>query len=94
MARSNMSRTTDLGLSAKSRTQGWLEANTSNDCASRSASGFGYVISSSSAMRSSYSMPSRFIAATASPRALYSCCERMARGSSRVASMTLTTSRA
>ena len=41
-------------------------------------------------MRSSYSMPSRFIAATASPRARNCCCESTGRGSSRVASMTLT----
>ena len=89
-----MSRTTDLGASSKSRTQGWLDANVSNASPSSSASGFGYVTSSSSSMRSSYSIPSAFIAPTASPRALYSCCDRIARGSSSVASMTLTTSRA
>ena len=45
-------------------------------------------------MRSSYSMPSAFIAATASPLALYCCAESTCRGSSSVASMTDTTSRA
>ena len=45
-------------------------------------------------MRSSYSMPSAFIPATASPRALNTCAESTWRGSSRVASMTESTSRA
>jgi len=45
-------------------------------------------------MRSSYSMPSAFIAATASPRALNRCAEMTWRGSSRVASRTDRTSRA
>ena len=94
MLRSNMSRTTDLGLSSKSRTHGWLDAKVSKDWASSSSSGFGQVTSSSSSMRWSYSMPSCFIAPTASPRALYCCCERIGRGSSSVDSMTLTTSSA
>jgi hypothetical protein len=45
-------------------------------------------------MRWSYSMPSRFIAATASPRAMNCCCDSTGRGSSSVASITLTTSSA
>ena len=45
-------------------------------------------------MRSSYSMPSAFICATASPRAFFSCAARIGRGSSIVASITDTTSRA
>ena len=45
-------------------------------------------------MRSSYSMPCAFIAATASARAAFSCANRSGRGSSRTDSMTETTSRA
>ena len=63
--------------------------------ASRSScSGLGQLTSSSSSIRSSYSMPSAFISATASPRALNCCAESTGRGSSRVASMTETTSSA
>ena len=57
-------------------------------------SGFGQVTSSSSAIRSSYSTPSAFISATASPRALNCWAISTWRGSSRIASMTETTSRA
>ena len=52
------------------------------------------MTSSSSSIRSSYSIPSDFIAATASPRALYSWAEMTCRGSSRVASIIDTTSSA
>ena len=61
---------------------------------SSSASGCGWVTSSSSSIRSSYSMPSAFICATASPRALNCCADSTCRGSSSVDSMTETTSRA
>ena len=50
-------------------------------CSSSSCSGLGQVTSSSSSMRSSYSMPSAFISPTASPRALCSCApEHLAAG--------------
>ena len=66
----------------------------SNVASSNSLSGFGQVTSSSSSIRSSYSMPSAFIAFTASPRAWCSCAHSTARGSSSVASTTETTSSA
>ena len=50
-------------------------------------------MSSSSAIRSSYSMPSAFIWATASPQAFFSCAARIWRGSSSVASITETIQR-
>ena len=52
----------------------------------------GWSTSSSSSIRSSYSMPSAFIAATASPRALNRCADSTGRGPSRVASISETTS--
>jgi hypothetical protein len=51
-------------------------------------------MSSSSSMRWSYSMPSAFMLATASPRALNRWAINTWRGSSSVASMVDTTSRA
>ena len=65
-----MSRTTDLGESASASTQGWLWRYISKVASSSSCSGLGQLTSSSSSIRSSYSMPSAFISATASPRAL------------------------
>ena len=91
---SYISRTTDLGDSSYIRTIGWLCAYVSNAASSRSASGFGHVMSSRRSMRSSYSMPSAFISAIAAPRALCCCAMSTGRGSSRIDSMTLTTSTA
>ena len=68
-----MSRTTDLGESSASATHGLDRLYIANAGASSSSSGLGHVISSSSAMRSSYSYPSAFIAATASPLAAFCC---------------------
>ncbi len=65
-----MSRTTDFGASSASATHGLDRLYVVNAGSSRSASGRGHVTSSSASMRSSYSMPSAFIAATASPFAL------------------------
>ena len=46
------------------------------------------MTSSSSSIRSSYSSPSRFIASTASPRALERCADNTGRGFSRIDSIT------
>ena len=63
-------------------------------CSSSSCSGLGQLTSSSSSIRSSYSIPSAFISPIASPRAWCSCAPSTGRGSSRVASITETTSSA
>ena len=94
IACSHIERTTDLGDSWWSATQGWPWAYVSYAASSSSASGLGWVTSWSSSIRSSYSMPSAFIAATASPRARNSCALSTCRGSSRVDSTTDTTSSA
>ncbi|MNW53836.1 hypothetical protein D3C74_314130 [compost metagenome] len=94
MARSTMSRTTDLGESSASETHGFECLYVTNAGSSRSARGLGHVMVSSSAMRSSYSYPSAFMAATASPRARCCCATSTWRGSDSVASRTETTSSA
>jgi hypothetical protein len=73
MARSNMSRATDFGAMSWSATHGCPRRYSSYAALSSSSSGFGYVTPSISSTRWSYSIPSAFIAATASPRAL-DCC--------------------
>ena len=67
---SYMSRTTDFGERSVSSTHGCVSRYSRRACSSGSASGRGCVTSSSSSMRSSYSIPSAFISATASPRSL------------------------
>ena len=82
-----------LSESASSATHGCVWRYVASSADSSSASGFGQVTSSSSSIRSSYSRPSAFISATASPRALNCWASKTARGSSNVASTTETTSR-
>lgn len=94
MARSYMSRMTDFGESGWSPTHGWLLRYVLYAWKSNSSRGLGYVTSWRRSMRSSYSTPSAFIAATASPFALFSWATRICRGSSRVDSTTDTMSRA
>ncbi len=67
---------------------GCVSRYSSSASRSSSSSGLGYEILSSSSIRSSYSSPSAFISATASPRASLAWAISTGKGSSRIASTT------